>query len=163
MRSPAAVANLPVTPQSRKEIHRSKTNELIPADFSVFVDAESTCLEAIKILTHRADIRLITHSINLVAACSHAEASILCIGGELRKVSGPLLAATCGLPADEDCDEDDLCSAMDALTGQWCALEKNTPPRLSKPPSASPSTTSPASTLKAQVPHPLRNHPGRRH
>jgi DeoR family glycerol-3-phosphate regulon repressor len=39
----------------------------------------------------RADIRLITHSIALVASCSHAEASIICIGGELRKVSGALV------------------------------------------------------------------------
>jgi DeoR family glycerol-3-phosphate regulon repressor len=39
----------------------------------------------------RADIRLITHSVALVAACSHAEANIICIGGELRKVSGALV------------------------------------------------------------------------
>ena len=39
----------------------------------------------------RAEIRLITHSVALVAACSHAEASIICIGGELRKVSGALV------------------------------------------------------------------------
>ena len=32
---------------------------------------------------------------------------------------GTLLAAACGLPADEDFDEDDLYSAMDSLTGHW--------------------------------------------
>ena len=37
---------------------------------------------------------------------------------------GTLLAAACGLPADEDFDEDDLYAAMDSLTGHWCALEK---------------------------------------
>jgi len=42
----------------------------------------------------RADIRLITHSVALVAACSHAEASVICIGGELRKVSGALVGGT---------------------------------------------------------------------
>gem|GEM_PF-1853745 len=156
MRSPDAGANLPATPPHRKEIDRSKTNELIPAGFSIFVDAGSTCLEAIKILTHRADIRLITHSINLVAACSHAEASIICIGGEMRKVSGPLLAATCGLPADEDFDEDDLCSAMDSLIGHWCALEKKLATETFTPPSASPSMTSPASISKALDPRPSR-------
>jgi DeoR/GlpR family transcriptional regulator of sugar metabolism len=68
-----------------------KVNELIPAGSSVFVDAGSTCLEAGKLLMRRADIRLITHSVALVAACSHAEAGIICIGGELRKVSGALV------------------------------------------------------------------------
>ena len=42
----------------------------------------------------RANIRLITHSVALVAACSHAEASIICIGGEVRKVSGALVGGT---------------------------------------------------------------------
>jgi DeoR/GlpR family transcriptional regulator of sugar metabolism len=74
----------------KKSIAR-KANELIPGGSSVFVDAGSTCLEAGKLLMRRADIRLITHSVALVAACSHAEASIICIGGELRKVSGALV------------------------------------------------------------------------
>jgi DeoR/GlpR family transcriptional regulator of sugar metabolism len=68
-----------------------KVNKLIPAGSSVFVDAGSTCLEAGKLLMRRTDIRLITHSVALVAACSHAEAGIICIGGELRKVSGALV------------------------------------------------------------------------
>jgi DeoR family fructose operon transcriptional repressor len=76
---------------TEKKSIATKANELIPAGSSVFVDAGSTCLEAGKILMHRADIRLITHSVTLVAACSHAEASIICIGGELRKVSGALV------------------------------------------------------------------------
>ena len=42
----------------------------------------------------RAGIRFITHSIALVASCSHAEASIICIGGELRKVSGALVGGS---------------------------------------------------------------------
>jgi DeoR family fructose operon transcriptional repressor len=68
-----------------------KVNELIPPGSSVFVDAGSTCLEAGRLLMRRADIRLITHSVALVAAGSHAEASIVCVGGELRKVSGALV------------------------------------------------------------------------
>jgi DeoR/GlpR family transcriptional regulator of sugar metabolism len=77
----------------KKSIVR-KANELIPGGSSVFVDAGSTCLEAGKLLMRRADIRLITHSVALVAACSHAEANIICIGGELRKVSGALVGGT---------------------------------------------------------------------
>ena len=76
---------------TEKKSIATKANELIPAGSSVFVDAGSTCLEAGKLLMRRADIRLITHSVALVAACSHAEASIICIGGELRKVSGALV------------------------------------------------------------------------
>jgi hypothetical protein len=37
---------------------------------------------------------------------------------------GTLLASACGLSADEKFDEDDLYSAMDTITGHWCALEK---------------------------------------
>jgi DeoR/GlpR family transcriptional regulator of sugar metabolism len=76
---------------TEKKSIATKVNELIPAGSSVFVDAGSTCLEAGKLLMRRADIRLITHSVALVAACSHAESSIICIGGELRKVSGALV------------------------------------------------------------------------
>jgi DeoR/GlpR family transcriptional regulator of sugar metabolism len=81
--------------QQRRKVEKqsiaSIANELIPGGSSVFVDAGSTCLEAGKLLMRRADIRLITHSVALIAACSHAEASIICIGGELRKVSGALV------------------------------------------------------------------------
>ena len=76
---------------AEKKFIAAKANELIPAGSSIFVDAGSTCLEAGKLLMRRADIRLITHSVALVAACSHAEASIICTGGELRKVSGALV------------------------------------------------------------------------
>lgn len=37
---------------------------------------------------------------------------------------GTLLASACGLSPEESFDEDDLYSAMDAITGHWCALEK---------------------------------------
>jgi len=84
--------------QQRQKLEKqsiaSIANDLIPAGSSVFVDAGSTCLEAGKLLMRRADIRLITHSIALVGSCSHAEASIICIGGELRKVSGALVGGT---------------------------------------------------------------------
>ena len=79
---------------AEKKSIAAKANDLIPAGSSVFVDAGSTCLEAGKLLMRRADIRLITHSVALVAACANAEASIICIGGELRKVSGALVGGT---------------------------------------------------------------------
>ncbi|HEX8371399.1 MAG TPA: DeoR/GlpR family DNA-binding transcription regulator [Chthoniobacterales bacterium] len=67
---------------------------LIPSGAIVFVDAGSTCLEAGKILLRRSDVRMITNSVALVAAAVHATAPVLCIGGELRKVSGALVGAS---------------------------------------------------------------------
>lgn len=43
----------------------------------------------------------------------------LALAGQAR---GTLLAAACGLPADEPFDEDDLYTAMDQLTGRWSPL-----------------------------------------
>lgn len=63
---------------------------LIPAGASVLVDAGSTCLETGKALLGRKDIRIITHSVALLAAGLHGKADILCLGGQLRKVSSAL-------------------------------------------------------------------------
>jgi len=40
------------------------------------------------------------------------------------RARGTLLASACGLCPEESFDEDDLYTAMDAITGHWCALEK---------------------------------------
>jgi DeoR family fructose operon transcriptional repressor len=64
---------------------------LIPPGSSVFIDAGSTCLEAGKILLGRRDVRLITHSVALLALSLHGQAELLCLGGELRRVSGALV------------------------------------------------------------------------
>ena len=63
---------------------------LVPAGATVLVDAGSTCLELGKALLGRKDVRLITHSVSLLEAAFHGEASLVCLGGELRKVSGAL-------------------------------------------------------------------------
>lgn len=67
---------------------------LIPPGSSVFVDAGSTCLEAGKTLLGRQDLRIITHSVALLAASLHGQAEILCIGGALRRVSGALIGGS---------------------------------------------------------------------
>lgn len=64
---------------------------LIPPGSSVFIDAGSTCLEAGKALMGRKDIRIITHSVALVGLSLHGQAELLCIGGELRRLSGALV------------------------------------------------------------------------
>jgi DeoR/GlpR family transcriptional regulator of sugar metabolism len=74
---------------AKKAIAEAAANLIAPGS-SVFIDAGSTCLEAGKALLGRKDIRIITHSVALVEAAFHGEAPILCVGGELRKVSGAL-------------------------------------------------------------------------
>ena len=63
---------------------------LVPAGATVLVDAGTTCLEAGKILLARKDVRLVTHSVALVQLAIRGEAPMICLGGELRKVSGAL-------------------------------------------------------------------------
>lgn len=64
---------------------------LVPSGATVLVDAGTTCLELGKALMGRKDVKLITHSVALVTAAFQGEATLLCIGGELRKVSGALI------------------------------------------------------------------------
>lgn len=74
-----------------KKAIAAKAVSLIPSGSSVFVDAGSTCLEAGKMLLGRKDVRIITHSVALTALSLHGQADFLCIGGELRRVSGALV------------------------------------------------------------------------
>lgn len=67
--------------------------DLVPPGATVLVDAGTTCLEAGKILLARNDVRLMTHSVALVQAGILGNAPVICIGGELRKVSGALTGA----------------------------------------------------------------------
>ncbi len=76
--------------RSAKASIASVASQLVPNGATVLVDAGSTCLEAGKALLGRKDVRIITHSVALLEAASRGEASVLCLGGELRKVSGAL-------------------------------------------------------------------------
>ncbi|HXI69191.1 MAG TPA: DeoR/GlpR family DNA-binding transcription regulator [Verrucomicrobiae bacterium] len=64
---------------------------LVPAGATVLIDAGTTCLELGKALLGRKDVTIITHSVALVLAAFRGEATVLCLGGELRKVSGALI------------------------------------------------------------------------
>jgi DeoR family transcriptional regulator, fructose operon transcriptional repressor len=64
---------------------------LVPSGATVLIDAGSTCLELGRALLNRKDVRLITHSVSLLEAAFHGEAPVVCLGGELRKVSGALI------------------------------------------------------------------------
>jgi DeoR family fructose operon transcriptional repressor len=76
-----------------KKAIAAKAALLVPPDASVLVDAGSTCLEVGKALLERKDIRIITHSVALLQMAFRGEASVVCLGGELRKVSGALTGA----------------------------------------------------------------------
>ena len=77
-----------VRDQAAKKLIAVRAAELVPPGTNVFVDAGSTCLEAGRRLAARGDVRLVTHSAALVAAALHGASELLCIGGELRRVSG---------------------------------------------------------------------------
>lgn len=64
--------------------------DLVPSGSTVLVDAGTTCLEVGKLLLARKDVRLVTHSVALVQAAIRGEAPVICLGGDLRKVSGAL-------------------------------------------------------------------------
>lgn len=77
-----------------KKAIATKAASLIPPGSSVFVDAGSSCLEAGKVLMSRSDVRIITHSVALLGISLHGQAEILCIGGELRRISGALVGGS---------------------------------------------------------------------
>lgn len=66
---------------------------MIPAGAVVFVDAGSTCLEIGRLLLGRKEVRILTHSVALIHEALRAEAEVIAVGGELRKVSGALIGA----------------------------------------------------------------------
>jgi len=76
--------------RSAKTAIAAAATKLVPTGATVLVDAGSTCLEAGKALLGRKDIRIITHSVALLESAFRGVADIICLGGELRKVSGAL-------------------------------------------------------------------------
>lgn len=74
-----------------KKAIASAAAALVPPGSSVFIDAGSTCLETGRILLSRKDVRIISHSVALTAISLHGQADFLCLGGELRRVSGALV------------------------------------------------------------------------
>lgn len=111
-----------------KQVIARAAAALIPPGSTVMVDAGSTCLEAGKLLLPRKDLRIITHSIALLAASLNGQAEVICIGGGVRKVSGALVGgqalealtrlradfaflSASGLDAEEGCSTTELSEA----------------------------------------------------
>jgi DeoR family transcriptional regulator, fructose operon transcriptional repressor len=58
---------------------------------TVLIDSGTTCLEVARALLHRSSLTLVTNSIPVAAAAQNAAARVICVGGELRKLSGALI------------------------------------------------------------------------
>lgn len=79
--------------------------ELVPPGSSVFLDGGTTCLEIGRILLARPDLTLLTHSLPLAALAYGGSARLICLGGEVRAISGVLIGGLAmdwmrGLKAD---------------------------------------------------------------
>lgn len=70
-----------------------KAVSLLPHEGNVFVDAGTTCLEVGRLLLDRPELHIFTNSIPLVHQAAEARATVISIGGEVRKVSLALTGA----------------------------------------------------------------------
>jgi len=64
-----------------------KAASLLPHEGNVFVDAGTTCLEVGNLLLERPDLHIFTNSIPLITQGVNARATVVSLGGEVRKVS----------------------------------------------------------------------------
>ena len=92
-RSEISLDERAVRNRSAKAAIAAAAARMVPPGSTILVDAGSTCLEAGKALLGRKDVRLITHSVALLEAAFRGEAPVICLGGELRKISGALTGA----------------------------------------------------------------------
>lgn len=62
-----------------------RAGELLPHEGNVFVDAGELCLAVGRVLMARADLRIFTNSIPLIALAAESSATLTGIGGEAQK------------------------------------------------------------------------------
>lgn len=67
--------------------------DLVAADATVFIDAGTSCLEAGRNVLARRDVTIVTNSLALAEAARAGNARVLCLGGEVRGVTGALVGA----------------------------------------------------------------------
>ena len=63
------------------------TAQLLPHHGIIFVDAGTTCLEIGRLLLGRPQLRIVTNSVPLLALAAEGQATVLSIGGEVRRLS----------------------------------------------------------------------------
>ncbi|MBP7142408.1 MAG: DeoR/GlpR transcriptional regulator [Opitutaceae bacterium] len=79
--------------KSAKEHIARFTAALIPHQGDVFIDAGTTCFEVGRLLAARPHLRIFTNSIPLLELAAEVDATLVCIGGEVRKVSQAMTGA----------------------------------------------------------------------
>ena len=84
--------------KSRVEIKAKRTMAvaaaaLVPAGASLFLDAGSTCVEVARLLLPREDLTLFTHSLPIAMMAYPNSAKVVCLGGEVRSISGAVVGA----------------------------------------------------------------------
>jgi len=67
--------------------------QLLPHEGCVFVDAGTTCFEVARLLIARPRLRLVTNSVPVLGLIQQAKATLIGIGGEVRRVSLALTGA----------------------------------------------------------------------
>lgn len=70
-----------------------KAVSLLPHEGNIFVDGGTTCLEVGRLLLDRKDLHIFTNSVPLLSLAVDSPATVIAIGGEVRKVSGALTGA----------------------------------------------------------------------
>jgi len=76
--------------RKQKKAIAHAVNLAIPDGVTLLLDAGTTCMECARLLLNRPSLRIITHSVPVLALAMEAKATVLCPGGELRKISGAL-------------------------------------------------------------------------
>lgn len=61
--------------------------QILPREGTVFVDAGTTCFATGQLLLARVGLRVVTNSVPLVELAARARATVIAIGGEMRKAS----------------------------------------------------------------------------
>lgn len=72
---------------SAKNVIAQKAAQLLPQKGIVFVDAGTTCFEVGRILITRPNLQIVTNSIPLLELALTAQARLVSVGGEVRRVS----------------------------------------------------------------------------
>jgi len=79
--------------KAAKEHIARRTAALLPHQGDVFVDAGTTCFEVGRLLIARPQLRIFTNSIALLELAAEADATLVSIGGEARKLSQAMTGA----------------------------------------------------------------------
>ncbi len=79
--------------RSEKRAIAAATAARIPDKATVFLDSGTTCLEVGRALMSRGDLTILANSIAFAQMARQAAARVICLGGEVRGVTGALVGS----------------------------------------------------------------------